>query len=165
MLDLHCHMLPAIDDGAPDLATSLEMARMAHADGIRTVACTPHIYPGMYDNNATGIRAAIAQLQGRLDEEGIGADHADADELAFARRAGLGGDRLVVHGNNKDEAFLRAAAASGAKGSRAPGRQPRHASTATSASQHRMPSAFADASTGSPRAMAPARSSVHRRFV
>jgi len=49
-----------------------------------------------------------------LDEEGIGADVASEGELAFARRAGLGGDRLVVHGNNKEEAFLRAAAASGA---------------------------------------------------
>jgi diaminopimelate decarboxylase len=48
-----------------------------------------------------------------LDEEGIGADVASEGELAFARRAGLGGDRLVVHGNNKDEAFLRAAGASG----------------------------------------------------
>ena len=42
MFDLHCHLLPGIDDGSPDLATSLEMARIAHADGIRTVACTPH---------------------------------------------------------------------------------------------------------------------------
>ena len=49
-----------------------------------------------------------------LDEEGIGADVASEGELAFARRAGLDGERLVVHGNNKDEAFLRAAAASGA---------------------------------------------------
>lgn len=106
MLDLHCHMLPAIDDGAPDLATSLEMARMAHADGIRTVACTPHIYPGMYDNNATGIRAAIAQLQARLDEEGIGlrlvegADvHLDTD-LAGAIRDGrvptIAGSRYLL---------------------------------------------------------------------
>ena len=49
-----------------------------------------------------------------LDEEGIGADVASEGELAFARRAGLDGGRLVVHGNNKDEAFLRAAAGSGA---------------------------------------------------
>ena len=49
-----------------------------------------------------------------LDEEGIGADVASEGELAFACGAGLGGDRLVVHGNNKEEAFLRAAAASGA---------------------------------------------------
>jgi diaminopimelate decarboxylase len=49
-----------------------------------------------------------------LDEEGIGADVASEGELVFARRAGLDGEHLVVHGNNKDEAFLHAAAASGA---------------------------------------------------
>jgi len=49
-----------------------------------------------------------------LHEEGVGADVASEGELAFARRAGLDGERLVVHGNNKDEAFLRGAAASGA---------------------------------------------------
>jgi diaminopimelate decarboxylase len=46
-----------------------------------------------------------------LREEGIGADVASAGELAFARAAGLGGGDLVVHGNNKDEALLREAAA------------------------------------------------------
>ena len=92
MLDLHCHMLPAIDDGAPDLATSLEMARMAYADGIRTVACTPHIYPGMYDNTAPGIRAAIADFQAKLDAEGIeltlveGADMARLNAAIAAAR-------------------------------------------------------------------------------
>ncbi len=49
-----------------------------------------------------------------LAEEGIGADVASEGELAFARRAGLDGDRLVVHGNNKDGAFLRGAASTGA---------------------------------------------------
>ena len=38
VLDLHCHLLPSIDDGAVDLEMSLEMARMAVADGIHTVA-------------------------------------------------------------------------------------------------------------------------------
>jgi diaminopimelate decarboxylase len=49
-----------------------------------------------------------------LREEGVGADVASAGELAFARAAGLAGDELVVHGNNKDEAFLREAALLGA---------------------------------------------------
>ena len=49
-----------------------------------------------------------------LREEGIGADVASAGELAFARAAGYGGDEIVVHGNNKGEAFLRDAAAEGA---------------------------------------------------
>jgi diaminopimelate decarboxylase len=45
-----------------------------------------------------------------LRDDGVGADVASAGELAFARAAGLSGDELVVHGNNKDEAFLDAAA-------------------------------------------------------
>ena len=49
-----------------------------------------------------------------LREEGIGADVASAGELAFARAAGFRGDELVVHGNNKDDAFLRDAAGEGA---------------------------------------------------
>ncbi|MHB8724060.1 MAG: tyrosine-protein phosphatase [Casimicrobiaceae bacterium] len=71
MIDLHCHLLPGIDDGAPDEATSLAMARIAVADGIRVTACTPHIYPGLYENDTRGILARIAALQSRLDEEGI----------------------------------------------------------------------------------------------
>ncbi|MGQ4659007.1 CpsB/CapC family capsule biosynthesis tyrosine phosphatase [Lysobacter sp. F6437] len=71
MLDLHCHILPGIDDGAVDLDMALEMARIAVADGIHTIACSPHIYPGMYDNDAAGIRASIAGLQAELDQRDI----------------------------------------------------------------------------------------------
>lgn len=71
MIDLHCHLLPGIDDGAPDLATALAMARIAAADGIREVACTPHIYPGLYANDRDGIAACIAALREVLRQEDI----------------------------------------------------------------------------------------------
>lgn len=71
MIDLHCHILPGIDDGSRNLEMSLEMARMAVADGITLTACTPHIYPGLYMNDAAGIAAARAELQRALDEHGI----------------------------------------------------------------------------------------------
>jgi len=71
MIDLHSHLLPGIDDGAPDLATSLAMARIAEADGIEIMACTPHIYPGLYENQGPKIRQAVAEMQGHLDEAGI----------------------------------------------------------------------------------------------
>jgi protein-tyrosine phosphatase len=71
MIDVHCHLLPGIDDGAETLDMALQMARIAAADGIGTIVCTPHIYPGMYDNNAAGIRLAVGQLQSHLDEAGI----------------------------------------------------------------------------------------------
>ena len=50
---------------------SLQMARIAVADGITVTACTPHIYPGLYPNNAAGIRAARDDLQRALDDNGI----------------------------------------------------------------------------------------------
>ena len=53
-------------------------------------------------------------LQRLLAEEGIGADVSTLGELAFARAAGLGGDRLLLHGNNKSDEELRAAAELGA---------------------------------------------------
>ena len=71
MIDLHCHLLPGVDDGAADLAASLAMARAAVADGIRIVACTPHIYPGMYENTATGIRTATRRLTQVLRQHDI----------------------------------------------------------------------------------------------
>lgn len=80
MFDLHCHILPGIDDGATDLDMALEMARIAAGDGIREIACSPHIYPGMYENDAGGIHAAVASLQSELDQRSIPLRlHANAD--------------------------------------------------------------------------------------
>lgn len=71
MIDLHCHILPGIDDGSKSLEMSLAMARIAVDDGITLMACTPHIYPGLYLNNAVGIAAARDALQGSLDQHDI----------------------------------------------------------------------------------------------
>jgi len=71
MIDLHCHILPGLDDGAADLGVALEMARAFVADGVAVVACTPHILPGLYHNSADGIRNATSALQAVLEREGI----------------------------------------------------------------------------------------------
>lgn len=71
MIDLHTHILPGVDDGSPDLATSLEMARMAVGDGIQVMACTPHFMPGMYDNQADDIRRRVADFAQRLGDANI----------------------------------------------------------------------------------------------
>nr|WP_211203182.1 CpsB/CapC family capsule biosynthesis tyrosine phosphatase [Candidatus Competibacter phosphatis] len=94
MIDLHCHLLPGIDDGAPDLETALAMARIAVADGIEVIACTPHIYPGLYENNGPAIRQAVIELQRRLVEADIplrltyGADTHLAWDLVGGLRSG-----------------------------------------------------------------------------
>lgn len=71
MIDLHSHILPGIDDGAADLTLSLEMARIAASQGVVVQACTPHIFPGVYNNTGPQIRAAVADLQREIDAAGI----------------------------------------------------------------------------------------------
>jgi protein-tyrosine phosphatase len=74
MLDLHCHILPGIDDGASDLATAVEMARIFAGQGVELVACTPHILPGLYHNDGPQIRRAIDDLRAALKDADIKLD-------------------------------------------------------------------------------------------
>ena len=74
MIDLHCHMLPGIDDGARDLDTALRMAELAVADGITLTACTPHIYPQVFENTHAGIRRAIDDFRAELESARIPLD-------------------------------------------------------------------------------------------
>jgi protein-tyrosine phosphatase len=92
--DVHCHILPNIDDGARDLKIALDMARLAENDGITHLACTPHIYPGLYENTPAGIAAAVKIFHRRLLDEGIdlelswGADIQVVPELVSNMRSG-----------------------------------------------------------------------------
>ncbi len=94
MIDLHCHILPGIDDGAPDLSISLDMARASVADGVTDLACTPHILPGLYPNTGPQIRQATQQLQDALDQHDIplrlvaGADNHIAPDFVAGLRSG-----------------------------------------------------------------------------
>ncbi len=96
MYDLHSHLLPSIDDGAPDFETSLAMARAYVEQGVKCVACTPHILPGLYHNTGPQIRQAVAELQRRLDDADVrlklvtGADnHIVPDFVAGLKRGHL----------------------------------------------------------------------------
>jgi len=94
VIDLHCHILPGIDDGAANIGVSLEMARASVADGVTAIACTPHILPGLYHNTGPQIREATSQLQDALDEANIplqlvtGADVHIIPDLAAGLRSG-----------------------------------------------------------------------------
>lgn len=72
MVDIHSHILPGIDDGPPNWEQALAMCRMALAQGIRTMAATPHILAEIFENTPEIIRERFEELQKRLEAEAIG---------------------------------------------------------------------------------------------
>ncbi|MGQ9556409.1 MAG: tyrosine-protein phosphatase [Desulfurispora sp.] len=70
-IDIHCHILPGLDDGPGTMADAVAMAALAVADGVVTVVATPHVYPGLYENTPQSIEAVRAQLQAELQQAGL----------------------------------------------------------------------------------------------
>ncbi|MCX5869818.1 MAG: hypothetical protein NTY00_04125 [Deltaproteobacteria bacterium] len=70
MIDIHCHILPGVDDdGAPDTETSIAMARIAANDGIHTIIATPHLTSAAYPREK--LIEAVAQLNTALQQQSI----------------------------------------------------------------------------------------------
>lgn len=95
MLDLHAHVLPALDDGARDLAEALAMLRAAVADGTTVLCATPHALGPMYDVDRARAEAAVEALRTAAAAAGIAIDlrlggevwyRTDLDALARAGR-------------------------------------------------------------------------------
>ena len=66
MIDIHCHILPGVDDGAKDWDEALEMCALARLDGIHTIVATPHFKPGVYSPGKALIFEKVANLNQRL---------------------------------------------------------------------------------------------------
>jgi protein-tyrosine phosphatase len=89
-VELHFHLLPGVDDGPPDLAIALELARAAVRDGTRLVTCTPHA--AFVD--VAEIPARVRELQAALTEARIDLEVRAGAELAWYDAADLGGAEL-----------------------------------------------------------------------
>ncbi|PAD22642.1 tyrosine-protein phosphatase [Terribacillus saccharophilus] len=71
MIDIHCHILPGVDDGARTLEESIEMAKAAAAQGIHTIVATPHHRNNQFDNYREDILKRVDELNRILEEENI----------------------------------------------------------------------------------------------
>lgn len=81
MIDVHCHILPSMDDGSSSMEESLAMARIAFADGIRTIVATPHV---KNDIPAPAVIAEkIRMLAGLLRQEGLPLEILPGGDVAF----------------------------------------------------------------------------------
>ncbi len=94
MIDIHCHILPGIDDGPGNMRDAIKMARLAVKDGIRTVIATPHCFDGVYNAQTQDIVGLCAEFNGVLRAEDIsltvlpGAEVRFTPELALAVEEG-----------------------------------------------------------------------------
>jgi protein-tyrosine phosphatase len=71
MIDLHCHILPGVDDGPESQDESLSMARKAVEDGIYAIVATPHTLNGIYINPIKEVTLRVAALQEALSKNHI----------------------------------------------------------------------------------------------
>lgn len=95
-IDLHCHWLPGVDDGASTLDVGTRMLERLGALGFERVIATPHMRPGLFDNLAPGLSAAFDSAQSSLSERAdlprreLASEHF-FDEVVYRRlRAGEG---------------------------------------------------------------------------
>ncbi|MDQ0200749.1 tyrosine-protein phosphatase [Neobacillus ginsengisoli] len=70
MVDIHCHILPGIDDGAKNVDDSINMAKQAEKEGIHTIIATPH-FNSQYDNRRLLILDKVEELNRVLQKEKI----------------------------------------------------------------------------------------------
>ena len=69
--DIHSHILPGIDDGSPDIETSIQLLRSLSDAGINKFICTPHVIGDMYHNNPQTINDALSRLKKAVSQNGM----------------------------------------------------------------------------------------------
>lgn len=72
LVDIHCHILPGVDDGAPDMETSRAMIRDAYEQGVRYIIATPHYRPEMFEPSMKKVIRVYHELRDYAEEVGIG---------------------------------------------------------------------------------------------
>jgi protein-tyrosine phosphatase len=93
VIDLHCHVLPGIDDGPETIEDSLALARASVAAGVRTIVATPHV-SAHYPNRPETIRGLVDQLNERLVAEGVELEILAGAEIAMTAVAEIEDSQL-----------------------------------------------------------------------
>ncbi|MBC2696397.1 MAG: tyrosine protein phosphatase [Desulfosporosinus sp.] len=105
MIDLHSHILPCLDDGARNMDETLEMCRIAEADGIHTIIASPHSRNGVYNNDEKTILPVLKKVKEAVKEKGISIEiipavdmHIDPEVVTFFKQNSqlLLGERYVL---------------------------------------------------------------------
>lgn len=84
MIDLHCHILPGVDDGAKSIEDSVAMARMAADAGTKTIVATPHMLHPMFHVPGPVARAKLAEVRAALAAAQVDVEVVLAGEIHWA---------------------------------------------------------------------------------
>lgn len=81
MIDIHCHLLPAVDDGPGTVEQTIEMARRAVEEGVTAIVVTPHAFHPQFETEDLNVQEAATTLQNVLHQEGIKLDIYPGQEI------------------------------------------------------------------------------------
>ncbi len=84
MIDLHCHILPGVDDGARTIEDSVAMARMAAAAGTKTICATPHMLHPQFHVPGPVAKAKLVEVRAAIAAAGIEIDVVLAGEIHWS---------------------------------------------------------------------------------
>jgi protein-tyrosine phosphatase len=96
VIDLHCHVLPGVDEGPDTLGDSLELCRAAVAAGTRTIVATPHVSWDWPAVTSHVVAEGVERVNDALRAEGIDLEIRTGAEIAMTRASDLAEEELVA---------------------------------------------------------------------
>jgi len=102
-IDMHSHILPGIDDGSPNVETSIQLIQALQEIGYESFIATPHIYKELYPNTINTIHAALEKLEAGIKKVGLKVKVTAAAEYmideSFEKEMDI--NELMLFGDNK----------------------------------------------------------------
>lgn len=96
MIDLHCHILPGVDDGPQTIDDSLAIARAAIAAGTKTIVATSHVSWDYPENNSRSLAAKVAEVGAVLRANELDLEVRPGAEVALTRALDLPDEELAA---------------------------------------------------------------------
>jgi len=106
MIDIHSHILPGLDDGSPDMDTTLRMLSNAERCGTKSIIATPHYYRGFFETDYDIVTNLIADLKNDIKSEGICIDIYPGQEVFLDKHTVELYRRRIINGLNGSRYLL-----------------------------------------------------------
>ncbi|GIM32010.1 tyrosine-protein phosphatase [Paraclostridium bifermentans] len=106
MIDIHCHILPQVDDGSKSLEESIEMAKIAQNEGIKKIINTSHYHPDFKYKSGEELKTILKSFNKKLKDENIDIEVLLGNELYFTDDLLCDFEKLEFHSLNNSKYIL-----------------------------------------------------------